>query len=135
MSGAALSGIGIEAVLARSYSFIFNRNMRTLGLLGFTITDEAFYEAVADGEEIEVNVASQRVAVAGKVFRFELSDIERELIARRGAVEGYKLLGRDLWEQLTKSKSDRGVESGTAAHQMPIGVLEKETTGKTGLEW
>ncbi|KAJ5782463.1 hypothetical protein N7457_004237 [Penicillium paradoxum] len=128
----ALKGIGIEAVFARSFSFIFNRNMRTLGLLGFTITDSAFYEAVADGEEIEVDVASQIVVVKGETFRFELSDIERELIARKGAVEAYKLLGSDLWEQLTKSKS---AAAPSPMEKIPIAVLEKESTAESTLEW
>jgi hypothetical protein len=106
--------------------------MRTLGLLGFTVTDNAFYEAVADGDEIEVDVASQTVIVGGKTFHFGLSDIERELISRKGAVEGYKLLGSDLWEQLTKPGT---AAVPTAVHQPPIGVLEKEPTGEAKLEW
>lgn len=105
--------------------------MRTLGLLGFTITDDAFYEAVADGEEIEVDVASQSVSVGGLTFEFELSGIERELIARKGAIEGYKLLGNDLWEQLTKPN----IPAQTTATEIPIGVLEKEPTGDARLDW
>lgn len=121
-------GVGIEAVIARSFAFIFNRNMRTLGLLGFTISDNAFYEAVADVDEIEIDVESETVAVKGKRFTFELSDIEKELIVKKGTVEGYKLLGGNLWEQLTKSST---------AHtkKPPIGVFEEDPTGGPSLEW
>lgn len=129
-----MTGCGVEAVLARSFSFIFNRNMRTLGLLGFTISDEAFYEAVSDGEDIEVDVGSQSVLVAGKTFHFVLSDIERELIKMKGAVEGYNLFGRDLWEHFTKPNVD--IHSFvTDTQALPMGVLEKEPTGESELEW
>lgn len=106
--------------------------MRTLGLLGFTVTDNAFYEVVADGEQIEVDVSTQTVTAGGKTFHFDLSDIERELISRKGAVEGYKLLGSDLWEQLTKPST---ATVSNVVHQPPIGVLEKELTGGENLDW
>lgn len=121
-------GVGVEAVIARSFAFIFNRNMRTLGLLGFTISDNAFYEAVSDGDEIQIDVESAIVIVKGEQFTFELSSIEKELIMRKGAVEGYKLLGGSLWEQLTKAST-------TSMEGPPIGILENEPTGESSLEW
>ncbi|KAE8158559.1 hypothetical protein BDV40DRAFT_291663 [Aspergillus tamarii] len=124
----ALKGVGVEAVIARSFAFIFNRNMRTLGLLGFTISDNAFYEAVSDGDEIQIDVESAIVIVKGGQFTFELSSIEKELIMRKGAVEGYKLLGGSLWEQLTKAST-------TPMEGPPIGILENEPTGESSLEW
>jgi 3-isopropylmalate dehydratase small subunit len=115
-------------VIARSFAFIFNRNMRTLGLLGLTITDNAFYEALADGDGIHIDVESQIVVVNEKQFAFELSDIERELIARKGAVEGYKLLGGDLWERMTTN-------SATSTQEPPIGMLEREPSNGQSLDW
>ncbi|KAJ5131574.1 uncharacterized protein N7515_007613 [Penicillium bovifimosum] len=123
----ALKGVGIEAVIARSFAFIFNRNMRTLGLLGFTITDNAFYEALADGDAIHVDVVRQIVVVNGKQFAVKLGNIERELIARQGAVEGYKLLGRDLWEEMTTNSS-------SSSQEPLIGMLEEPSNGQN-LEW
>ncbi|KAL4874970.1 hypothetical protein BJY04DRAFT_233131 [Aspergillus karnatakaensis] len=116
----ALKGIGVEAVIARSYAFIFCRNMRTLGLPGFTISDETFYDAVADGDEIEIDVEQCEVVASGKTFNFELNDIEKELIARRGVVEGYKLLGSALWEQLTRESSRLDVPSSLLTHGTSI---------------
>ncbi|KAL2802454.1 hypothetical protein BJX63DRAFT_426062 [Aspergillus granulosus] len=110
----ALKGIGVQAVIARSFAFIFSRNMRTLGLLGFTISDAAFYDAVADGDEIKIDVESGTVVVnETQHFEFELTSIEKELIVRKGVVDGYKLLGGKLWEELTKVNVAATVEKTT----------------------
>lgn len=78
--------------------------MRTLGLLGLTIVDNAFYEASADGDENEIDVQVKTVVVKGKQFPFKLSSIEEKLIACKKAVESYMTLGRNLWEQLKQQQ-------------------------------
>ena len=45
----AIAGCGITCVIAKSFSFIFNRNLSALGLLGITITEESFYDLIQDG--------------------------------------------------------------------------------------
>lgn len=37
---------GVHAVIAKSFSFIFGRNLLTLNLFGITLQDEEFYELV-----------------------------------------------------------------------------------------
>ncbi|KAE8361504.1 hypothetical protein BDV27DRAFT_147772 [Aspergillus caelatus] len=98
-------GVGIEAVIARSFAFIFNKNMRTLGLLRFIISDNTFYKPFSDRDKIPIDIKSEIIVVKGKRFTFELSNIEKELIIRKGVVEGYKLLEANLWKQLTSANT------------------------------
>lgn len=52
----ALKGAGVQAVIARSFAFIYGRNQPSLGLLGIVMSDERFYEAAKEGEEIEIDL-------------------------------------------------------------------------------
>ncbi len=38
-----LRAVGIKAVIAKGYAFIYSRNLLTLDLLGIIITDDEFY--------------------------------------------------------------------------------------------
>ncbi|KAK6835654.1 hypothetical protein RU639_002147 [Aspergillus parasiticus] len=47
----ALLGCGVKCVIAKSFAFIFQRNMPNLGLLGITMPEKSFHAAVEDGAE------------------------------------------------------------------------------------
>lgn len=91
----------MQAVIARSFSFIYGRNQPTLGLLGFTMDDEAFYSAATENAEIEIDVPERTIRVAGQEFSFTLTDMEYQLTANRGMNEAYKKFGAAIWEKLT----------------------------------
>ncbi|KAL4884497.1 aconitase iron-sulfur domain-containing protein [Aspergillus karnatakaensis] len=96
----ALKGIGIKAVIAKSFSFIYGRNQPTIGLLGIIITDERFYELAQTGVGIEVCPSERVVRVGGVEFGFVMDDMELALIERRGLAAAYKKFGKAVFRSL-----------------------------------
>lgn len=108
----ALQGTGVQAVIAKSFAFIYGRNQPNLGLLGFIMNDEDFYKLAADGEDIEIDVIGRTVKVRGKTFPFQLSELEWQLVKQGGMTHAFKKWGKGLLEVMTATKSSRGKELG-----------------------
>ena len=104
-------GAGVQCVIARSFAFIYGRNQPNLGLLGFTIKDDAFYAAATEGAEIEITLDTRTVRVGGKEFEFQLTDLELSLLVNRGMTEAYKRFGKNVFESLRG-----GAGSGAEVH-------------------
>ncbi|UKZ95721.1 uncharacterized protein TrAFT101_010537 [Trichoderma asperellum] len=115
----ALLGCGIKCVIAESFAFIYGRNQPSLGLLGFTMDDPAFYKAAADGEEISIDLETNSLTVGEQKFSFSLSAMERELVEAGGITPAFKKFGKQLFDMICGSTKDarRAVEvSGQAAN-------------------
>ncbi|KAK4940303.1 hypothetical protein LTR10_019519 [Elasticomyces elasticus] len=102
----ALKGAGVKAVLARSFAFIYSRNQPSLGLLGMTVSDDAFFEAAIDGEDITIDIPSRSVRVGGKTFPFNLSEMEYNLTINNGMAESFRRFGKGIWETFTSSNTN-----------------------------
>lgn len=100
-------GVGVQAVIARSFAFIYGRNQPSLGLLGVTISDDAFFQAATEGEDITLDIPSRTATVAGHAYPFALSDMEYNLTVNNGMTDSYKKFGKGIWESFTQSKSKR----------------------------
>lgn len=98
-------------MIAKSYSFIFQRNMPSLGLLGITLTDEEFYDAAQDGNEISIDFKTKVINVDGKQYAFQLSQMERELFQHGGIASAFQKFGNRLFEQMTRPKNLGGAKS------------------------
>lgn len=98
----ALKGAGVQAVIARSFAFIYSRNQPSLGLLGIVMDDDAFYEAATEGKEISVDMTTRRIQVAGKDFPFQLSNMEYKLTTNNGIAKTYGRFGKRMWETLMR---------------------------------
>jgi 3-isopropylmalate dehydratase small subunit len=101
----ALLGAGVKCVIAKSFAFIYARNQPNLGLLGVTIADEEFHSLAKDGEEVEVDVTNCKVRCGGKSFGFQLSDMEKQLIAAGGLTEAFQKFGKQLFNVMCQPKS------------------------------
>ncbi|KAL1866138.1 hypothetical protein Plec18167_009137 [Paecilomyces lecythidis] len=101
----ALLGCGVQCVIAKSFAFIFQRNMPNLGLLGITIADERFYEAAADGARILIDFRANILDVEGRHFGFELSRMEKELFHHGGIASAFQKFGNSLFERMTSPKN------------------------------
>lgn len=97
----ALQGNNVKCVIARSFAFIYGRNQPNLGLLGITIQDDEFYKLANEGEEIEIDVDGRVAKIAGKEFKFPLTDIEISLLGTKGIASAYKMYGKAVFERLT----------------------------------
>ncbi len=45
---------GVQAVIAKSFAFIYARNQPNMSLLGVIVKDEAFYSLAIEGADVEV---------------------------------------------------------------------------------
>lgn len=110
----------MQCVIAKSYAFIFQRNMPSLGLLGITITDESFYEAATDGAEISIDITANKILLNGSEISFQLSQMEKQLFDHGGITSAFSKFGNRVFEALTAPKNLAGAgsqpESGTNPH-------------------
>ncbi|KAF9249740.1 hypothetical protein DTO027I6_9492 [Penicillium roqueforti] len=106
----ALLGCGVQCVIAKSFSFIFQRNMPSLGLLGITMEDESFFQLVNDGVSISIDLSSRIIKVADKTFGFKLSQMESEIFRFGGIASAFGLFGNKLLEAITPAKFHPGPE-------------------------
>ena len=113
----------MKCVIARSFAFIYARNQPNLGLLGVVIRDEGFYEAARDGVVVEVDVEGRKVRVGDerREWGFELSQMERELIAVGGMDRAFEKFGKRLFEVMCA----------------PVSLTQKDDgcVTSTGLQW
>lgn len=96
-------------MIARSFAFIYGRNQPSLGLLGIAIDDDEFHQTAVDREDITIDIPSRIVAVGGKKFPFQLSDMEYNLTVNNGIAASYKRFGKGIWETFTKEKSSTSI--------------------------
>ncbi|RHZ62004.1 aconitase family protein [Aspergillus thermomutatus] len=101
----ALLGCGIKCVVAKSFAFIFQRNMPNLGLLGITMPDESFYAATKDGSDISIDLQARVIEADGLRFGFQLSQMEQELFRHGGITSAFRRFGNRLFEELTAAKN------------------------------
>ncbi|KAJ9609219.1 hypothetical protein H2200_006991 [Cladophialophora chaetospira] len=129
----ALKGVGVQAVIARSFAFIYGRNQPSLGLLGVTITDDEFHSLAQDGEAITLDIPSRTVSVAGKSFDFRLSEMEYNLTVNNGVAESYRRFGKGIWEEFT----GKGKKEGEKEISLMKAAAEGggEGKGDERLEW
>ncbi|KAK4497301.1 hypothetical protein PRZ48_011751 [Zasmidium cellare] len=113
----ALKGAGVQAVIAKSFAFIYGRNQPSLGLLGIVMEDEAFYAVAKEGCEISIDLPGRRVLVEGRTFGFGFSRIEEELLMNRGVTNAYRRYGKGIWEKLTEKKGEVGQVGKGGGHE------------------
>jgi aconitate hydratase/homoaconitate hydratase len=100
----ALQGVGIQAVIAKSYAFIHKRNLVNEALPYLVVTDPAFYTLATEGAELEVDLARGvvRDAASGREFQAQTpSPLIQALTAEGGLVAAVKRHGKDVFSALT----------------------------------
>jgi 3-isopropylmalate dehydratase small subunit len=100
----ALQGVGIQAVIARSYAFIHKRNLVNEALPYLVVTDSAFYALATEGAEVEVDLARGivRDVASGREFDAETpSPMIQALTAEGGLVAAVQRHGKEVFSALT----------------------------------
>ncbi|CEM31066.1 unnamed protein product [Vitrella brassicaformis CCMP3155] len=105
---------GVQTVIAKSFSFIFGRNLLSLDLLGINIDDDEFYTLACENAAITVDVPNRTVTVQGKSFRFDFPEIQEEIYRQGGVVSMYKKYGKLLFKELTNRSTAGGCGTGCA---------------------
>lgn len=100
----ALKGAGVQAVIAKSYAFIHKRNLVNEALPYLVVTDEAFYELAAEGEELAVDLAGGSVThvASGRTFEArQLAQVVRALAREGGLVPAIQRHGSKVFSVLS----------------------------------
>jgi aconitate hydratase/homoaconitate hydratase len=100
----ALQGVGIQAVIAKSYAFIHKRNLVNEALPYLVVTDPAFYTLATEGADLEVDLARGvvRDVASGREFQAQTpSPLIQALTAEGGLVAAVKRHGKDVFSALT----------------------------------
>lgn len=77
-----------------------------MGLFNARIREEDFYEHAVEGAVLSVDKAARTLKIAGidKVWRYEHSAIEAELLEAGGVLSLYHLYGNSVFRELTSSR-------------------------------
>ena len=100
----ALQGVGIQAVIAKSYAFIHKRNLVNEALPYLVVTDPAFYALATEGADLEVDLARGvvRDVASGREFQaLTPSPMIQALTAEGGLVAAVQRHGKDVFSALT----------------------------------
>lgn len=79
--------------------------MPNLGLLGITISDEAFYDSATDGTDVSINLSTNEIVLGQRRITFELSQMEKELFDHGGISSAFSKFGKNLFEAMTAPKN------------------------------
>ena len=100
----ALQGVGIQAVIAKSYAFIHKRNLVNEALPYLVVIDPAFYALAMEGSELEVDLARGivRDVATGREFQAQMpSPMIQALTAEGGLVAAVQRHGKEVFSVLT----------------------------------
>jgi aconitate hydratase/homoaconitate hydratase len=100
----ALQGVGIQAVIAKSYAFIHKRNLVNEALPYLVVNDPAFYALATEGSELEVDLARGvvRDVASGREFQAQTpSPMIQALTAEGGLVAAVQRHGKEVFSALT----------------------------------
>jgi homoaconitate hydratase len=110
---------GIQAVIAKSYAFIYARNQANNGLLGVRMNDDEFYEMAKEDSFITIDLRKKVLTCDGREFNFKLDPIEEALLRAGGLLNVYKRYGTSLFRQLQMAAN-----STTSGESCPSSVGE-----------
>uniref|UniRef100_A0A8H7KB12 Isopropylmalate dehydrogenase-like domain-containing protein n=1 Tax=Bionectria ochroleuca TaxID=29856 RepID=A0A8H7KB12_BIOOC len=106
----ALQGAAVEAVIARGFAFIYERNQLNMGLFNIKLQDDEFYHIAQEDSVIVIDKESKTVQIEGydKVFYYRQSDIEETLLQAGGVLPLYRKLGSKVFRSITMPRVKAG---------------------------
>lgn len=112
----SMVGCGVQAVIAKSFSFIYGRNLLCLNLIGINIQDDEFYELAQEGcsISIDLNECSVSVGSPSRKFPFVLTDIQKEIYRNGGIIEMYKHSGPNIFKNLAAHARKREISQSSS---------------------
>ncbi|OQR90682.1 3-isopropylmalate dehydratase large subunit [Achlya hypogyna] len=100
-----LKALGIQAVIAKSFAYIYARNQPNNALLGIVITDERFHTLATEGAEVHVDLPGRAVSVAGETFGFQLTALEESFLNGGGLQQLFRRYKTDLFRAAMQQKT------------------------------
>ncbi len=98
----ALKLAGIQAIIAKSFSFIYYRNLLTHSLRGIIIKDQKFYDNIKENSEIKIRVKEGKVILDNVEYPYKSSMIEEKIYDNNGVIGLYEKYKDDAFDVLTQ---------------------------------
>ncbi|KAJ0398491.1 hypothetical protein P43SY_006649 [Pythium insidiosum] len=100
-----LKAVGVQAVIAKSFAYIYARNQPNNALLGIVVTDERFHELAQEGAEVTVDLRNRIVSVADHQVTFSLTELEENFLNGGGLKSLFKKYKADLFRAALRGKA------------------------------
>ncbi|KAG7397627.1 hypothetical protein PHYBOEH_000448 [Phytophthora boehmeriae] len=107
-----LKAVGVQAVIAKSFAYIYARNQPNNALLGIVVTDEKFHELANEGEEVTVDLRNRVVSVKDHQVAFSLTQLEEAFLNGGGLKTLFKQHKADLFRAAMRGKAPTPISSG-----------------------
>ncbi|KAJ5999325.1 Aconitase/3-isopropylmalate dehydratase large subunit alpha/beta/alpha subdomain 1/3 [Penicillium sp. IBT 35674x] len=106
----ALQGAGIEAVIAPTFAFIYDRNQLNMGLFNITLPDPEFYTLANEDSVVIIDRQAKTVQVKGtdRIFHYQQSEMEKTLLDAGGVLPLYNRFGRSVFREISNTKRSMG---------------------------
>ncbi|CAI5720576.1 unnamed protein product [Hyaloperonospora brassicae] len=106
-----LKAVGVQAVIAKSFAYIYARNQPNNALLGIVVTDEKFHELAQEGEEVTVDLRNRVVSVKDHQVAFSLTQLEEAFLNGGGLQALFKRHKADLFRAAMRGKAAKPISS------------------------
>lgn len=107
-----LKAVGVKAVIAKSFAYIYARNQPNNALLGIVVTDEKFHALVEEGEPVTVDLRNRYVSVKDYKVSFTLTQLEENFLNGGGLKNLFKKYKADLFRAAMRGKAPTPIASG-----------------------
>ncbi|KAI8059501.1 3-isopropylmalate dehydratase [Gongronella butleri] len=118
----ALKACGVQAVIAKSFAYIYSRNQANYALFGIIVTDERFYDLAQEDAQVTVMVPERKVVVAGQSFTFKLDVVEERLHAMGGIARRWNKFGKNIFRQLQREAAEHTTSCATGTQANDCGT-------------
>ncbi|KAJ5688755.1 hypothetical protein N7462_003147 [Penicillium macrosclerotiorum] len=124
----ALQGAGIEAVIAPTFAFIYDRNQLNMGLFNITLPDPEFYALAKEDSIVVIHLETQTVQIEGtnQVYHYHQSEMEKTLLEAGGVLPLYNRFGRSVFRQIAKS---------VTRHRAGDSGIQASKSGRETMDW
>ncbi|RHY30215.1 hypothetical protein DYB32_004515 [Aphanomyces invadans] len=99
-----LKALGVQAVIAKSFAYIYARNQPNNALLGIVITDPVFHKLAEEGSTVSVDLPKRQVMIGDKSFPFALTVLEEAFLVEGGLTQLFKRYKTDLFRAAMQPK-------------------------------
>jgi homoaconitate hydratase len=128
-----LKALGIQAVIAKSFAYIYARNQPNHALLGIVIADERFHALAVEDSEVVVNLSERYVEVKQERFPFQLTALEESFLHGGGLQMLFRRYKKDLFRMAMQERSkDASARSATCTSS---GSCENTAQTSIMTEW
>ncbi|DBA05329.1 TPA: hypothetical protein N0F65_007491 [Lagenidium giganteum] len=106
-----LKAVGVQAVIAKSFAYIYARNQPNNALLGIVVTDEKFHELAQEGSEVTVDLRNRFVSVQDHKVHFSLTQLEENFLNGGGLKTLFKKYKADLFRAAMRNKAPQAIST------------------------